>query len=296
MINLDELEALASANSWFQAGSGAQVFRNEFDRRPFLFSHSLHTHPLLGFPMLAKLAEKWARDDKERGFFRLSNETRGLGWGSPEFQAALNAAFGDIEGSKMRLKLSSIHLEPEYNAMLSRCTQELSDLTSVDLPRTYRDRKATVFITSPNEVTHFHVDEEANFLLQIYGNKTVYIFDGNDRELLPWHELEDYWQSGTIRFREELQSRAYRFELRPGLGVHNPVHFPHWVQNGSSPSVSLSFGFTRSQSPVDVLRVNHYLRKLGVSPTPPGENSRLDGAKRAMLRGARFVKKALGRS
>ncbi|HLJ17372.1 MAG TPA: hypothetical protein VKV15_22945 [Bryobacteraceae bacterium] len=276
--------------------STKQLFSESFDLKPFLFRHQLHTHKLLSVPALGQLAKKMAREEKPRGFFRLSNESRGLEWGSPEFRKALDEAFGEIETSQMRLKLSSIQSESEYAEVLANCSYELSDLTSVDLSRAYRDPKATIFISSPNEITPYHVDEEANFLLQIYGTKIIHIFDGNDRELLEWRELEEYYRCGNIRLREDFQSRGVCFDLEPGIGIHNPVNFPHWVQNGPGVSVSLSLGYTRAKNPVDVLQVNHYLRKVGFAPTPPGKIKSLDGAKRAIARGARSIKKVLRHS
>jgi hypothetical protein len=170
----------------------------------------------------------------------------------------------------------------------------LSALTSANLERDYCDALATVFITSPGEFTPCHMDVEANFLLQICGTKTVYILDGNDREIMSWRDLEEYWHGhGRIPLTDELKAKAYRFELRPGLGIHNPVSFPHWVETGPSPSISLSLGFTPNRSLVDVLHVNHHLRKLGLTPTPPGKRARLDGAKSALVRRARSIKRVL---
>lgn len=271
------------------------VFGSKFDKQPFQFCHQLHEHPLLGFPALKKLAEKIASAEKPRGFFRLSGDKLDNQWGTPEFQKALNEAFANIDQSKMRMKLSHVNTEPEYAGLLAACTRELSRLTGVDLAHSYRNPLATLFITSPNEVTPFHVDSEANFLLQIYGTKVMYVFDHSDRELLAWSELENYWHGdGHIKLRDGFQSRATAFELHPGLGVHNPVHFPHWVQNGPSPSVSLSLAFSRRVDPSDVLHVNHLLRKLGLDPTPPGQKKHLDAAKSAIAGGARSIKRLIG--
>jgi hypothetical protein len=274
------------------------LFSGGFDRRPFLFTHKLHLHELLSIAAFKKLAAKMAAAERPRGYFWLSEESRGLKWGSSAFRKALNEGFDQIEVSRMRLKLSSIHLEPEYGELLAACTQELSELTSVDLSRAYRDPVATVFVTSPGEVTPYHVDHDANFLVQLYGTKTVNIFDGNDHELLPWRELEEYWHGARhIRLREEFQSRAIPFELRPGLGVHNPVNFPHWVKNGPLPSVSLAMSFTRvKHDPLDVLRMNRYLRRWGIEPAPPGKNAAIDSAKRAIIHAARSIKSALPHS
>jgi hypothetical protein len=281
--------------SYFSNDSSAhQLFAAGFNQKPFVFQHDLHTHPRLSLPALRELAAKIGKSETPRGYVKLPEFPQGLRWGSSEFQSAVNEAFENIATSKMRMKLSSIHSEPEYARILWQCSRELSDLTSVDLSRDFRDPLATLFIASPNQITHFHVDSEANFLLQIYGTKTVYIFDGNDRELLEWPELEEYWHGhGGIELREEFKSRARTFELQPGLGVHNPVHFPHWVQNGPTASVALSLGFEPVKSPVDVLHINHYLRKLGITPTPPGQNDHLDRAKSAVVSGARSMKRAL---
>jgi hypothetical protein len=57
--------------------------------------------------------------------------------------------------------------------------------------------------------------------------------------------------------------------------------------------VALSLGFAPVKSPVDVLHINRYLRKLGMSPTPPGQSDRLDRAKSAVVSRARSVRRAL---
>lgn len=269
-------------------------FSAEFDRKPFLFRHGLESHHLLSTTALKELAEKMAVDEKPRGFLRLADESWDKKWGSAAFRKAVSEAFEGIEASKMRLKLSRVHVETAYAELLSDCREELSYLTSVDLEGVYKDALATIFISSPWEVTPCHLDLEANFLLQIRGTKTVYILDGNDRRVFKSPELEEFWHGqGWIAYREELRSMAWVFELEPGVGVHNPTNFPHWVENGPTASVSLSLGFTRNRNPVDVLHVNYYLRKLGVSPTPPGEKPGLDAAKAALVRGARRMKRAL---
>lgn len=273
--------------------STCDTFADRFNRKPFLFYHLLHTHRLLGIPAIKKLAEKLATEKSPRGYFYLSKESRHLKWGSSAFQTAVSEAFEQIEESKMRLKLSYIHLEPEYGEILEACSRELSDLTSGDLVRDFRNPLATLFISSPNEVTPYHVDSEANFLVQLYGTKVVYVFDGKDPELVNWRMLEEYWGGGGVTLREEFRSRGLPFELRPGAGVHIPVHFPHWVQNGPSPSISLAMAFMPAQEPSDVLRINYHLRKWGMDPIPPGENQSLDAAKRAIVQGVRTVRRTL---
>jgi hypothetical protein len=270
-------------------------FVRRFDREPFLFTHSLDQQPLFAMPALIKLAMMAAGDRDNGGFLRFSNKSRGLRWGDSDFVDELAQTLRKLDHSNIRLKLSHIHVYPGYDEILSSCTEELAFISGVEIKNKYRAGIETVFISSPGEFTPFHLDSEANFLYQIQGSKTVFILDGNDRDLIAWHELEDYWQgSGVVPQRDEFIARAHRFELHPGLGVHNPVNFPHWVQNGSSTSVSLSIGFPRVEDPIDVLRLNHVLRKIGLSPVPPGVSGRRDAAKRTFMRQARALKQSLG--
>jgi len=271
-----------------------EVFRASFDKKAYLLPHTLHEHPLFTLPALKKLADKLAAYKQPKGYLKLANSSTNLDWGSPEFCRVMHEAFDDIESSRLRLKLSSIHSEPEYKEVLDECTREFSEIAGIDIAKEYETSVATLFIASPNEVTTFHVDGEANFLLQLYGTKLVYIFDGKDRELLSWPEIERYWHGdGNIHLKEGFEKRAMEFPLTPGIGVHNPVHFPHWVKNGPTPSIALSLAYGPKDSPVDVLHANHFLRKLGLNPTPPGTKQGLDKAKRGIIHGARSLRRVL---
>ena len=78
------------------------------------------------------------------------------------------------------------------------------------------------------------------------------------------------------------------FTLTPGTGVHIPINYPHWVENGDnvSMSVSLAFHATRYR-PGAVHRFNSYLRQARLRPTPPGRISWLDAAKEGIYETAK---------
>ena len=76
-----------------------------------------------------------------------------------------------IGESKNWIILKRIHEEPEYRAALELFISELSELTGANLRRRYRDPILTIFITSPNRITPYHLDGEANFLAQVQGTK-----------------------------------------------------------------------------------------------------------------------------
>src|SRR5580704_15064976 len=100
-----------------------ELFRESFDLCPFIFSHRLCDHPLFSISALKELTEKWAAKENDPGFFRISNSAQGLKWGSREFKHAVRDALENLETSRLRLKLSAVHLEPAYQQVLDECTQ-----------------------------------------------------------------------------------------------------------------------------------------------------------------------------
>lgn len=284
---------LARTAFFAQDSSIPGSFTKQFNSEAFLFRHQLHLNELFSLPNLKTLAEKLAKEKHPRGFLKVPKGSRILPWGSPAFVKALAEGFDNIETSGIRLKLSYIHLEPEYGELFRECCTEIDELTSGLLTRDFHSPRATLFISSPHELTPYHVDSEVNFLCQLSGEKIVYLFDGNDPDLVNPRSLEQYWGTGRIEFREEFRSRARPFQLSPGLGVHHPVHFPHMVHNGPRPSVSLSLALTHVLEPSDIFQINYHLRRFGVRPKPPGQNQRIDAAKCATARLVRSVKRAV---
>ena len=89
------------------------------------------------------------------------------------------------------------------------------------------------------------MDHESNFLFQIGGEKEVNLFDPADRSVLSEREIETFYigELNALRYRDEIQSKAMVYQLKPGQAVHHPPMAPHWVRNGSdprSPSASVS--------------------------------------------------------
>jgi hypothetical protein len=124
------------------------------------------------------------------------------------------------------------------------------------------------------------------------------MFDAADRSILSDEELESYYSSTykyNLSFREEYQTKAEVFELRPGLGLHFPVTAPHWVHNGNEVSVSFSITFKTiaSERRGAVYNINRRLRRLGLRPAPFGQSAVRDSAKslafRAISRAQRVV-------
>jgi hypothetical protein len=273
-------------------------FREKFDRMPFQFFHGLADHPLFTLPRLLELA-KTTKETRPKDLYYDAGKDIGIGqrWdkiGPKPFP--VDEALHRIENSGAWVTLHQAQKDPEYGELFYACMREFEKLTGVDFSRMMRVEDALIFITSPNRVTPYHIDRECNFLLQIRGEKTIYIFDRNDREVLPETEIERFWSvdNNAATYKPHLQDRATTYRLAPGNGVHIPVNNPHWVKNDDNVSISLSVNFT----PKDSYRANFYranfgLRKLGLNPRSEGQSPFVDSMKRrtvgAIVRAKKLV-------
>lgn len=195
-------------------------FRRDFDRMPFAFAHRLHTSDQFSLDALRDLAirigPKHNRWYVEEGDTQAKN-----GWGTPFTAQPLQESIANIGHQRSFVMLKRVQEDPEYEPILGALQAELSELLGIRVGSRYRDGLMTVLITSPGRVTPYHLDGEANLLMQIRGSKSVHIFDGNDRDVVPGDELERFW-SGDIKapfYKKHLQDRASTFELVPGAGL-----------------------------------------------------------------------------
>jgi hypothetical protein len=102
-----------------------------------------------------------------------------------------------------------------------------------------------VFVTSPSRVTPYHIVRNVNFLLQVRGSKTIHVFDRYDRDVITAEELER-----------------------------------NWTVNDDDVSVSLSVNFQYEDRCLgSIHRANYFLRRAGLTPTPPGVSPANDRAK-----------------
>jgi hypothetical protein len=262
-----------------------RIFRDRFDRSPFLLRHELAGHELFTMENLRALTTRMAPTGRvyyDTGTVRVDQK-----WSQIPVKRTLKQALDELSTGDSWIILKQANLDPAYGPVLGGCIDELADLTGHYLGRKIGTRIMSIVISSPGRVTPYHMDGECNFLLQCSGSKTMYVFDGRDRAIVTDQELERFWNSdkNAAEYKENTKDKALAFELHPGLGLHVPLLFPHWVKNGTDVSVSVSINFEyASQRLPDVYRANYYLRKLGLRPRQPGLNPLLDGAKGTAFR------------
>jgi hypothetical protein len=265
------------------------LFRASFGRTAFMMQHRLAQDPLFSLPRLAAAAARLIESGRGSRFtVRAGSHSVNTPYTHGSARPQSLSAFYDIETSDSFIKLGNISEVDKAYAAVSRAVVAdteamlghaiLGGVTLVNM---------TVFIASPNVVTPYHIDHDANFLCQIAGEKDVYLFDANDRELLTLDEIEQFYFGNTdaARYREQFQPRGRCFHVAPGLGVHQPQLWPHWVRNGPNVSISVSIHIcTRDlDRRAHVIQVNRILKKARLHPRPPDESMLLDSIKASGL-------------
>lgn len=253
-----------------------------FDRRPFYVTNALENHPLFELPRLIDLARALPEDHVE---FNQGDLPVGAPKQSPRNGLSAEETLWRIAECGSWMVLKHVQRDPAWAQLLDACVGPLEEAARAFVGRTY-GRDAFVFISSPHAVTPFHMDPEHNFLLQVRGSKTIYMWGPEDRFVIGERDLETFYaafETRNLPWDERFAVTAYQLPLVPGQGLHFPATAPHWVKNG--PEVSISFSITfRSEATARrerLYRLNARLRRLGLEPTPVGRNVLVDEVKHA---------------
>jgi hypothetical protein len=261
----------------------AEAFADAFARRrSIIVNHHLADHPLFTLDAIAELADRLPPDSvrRERGDLPLANYGKyvDVGEGPP------SATIRDVERNGIRVSLRDIHQAPEYAMLINECLDEVEELVA-DREGGMTQRAGYLFITAPASNTPMHFDVEHSFLLQIRGVKHVSVAAFEDEPATLQREFDRYIDGVENDFAA-MQAVAETFTITPGLGVYLPSYVPHWVETEAGISISFSIPFhtRRVEQAEAVSRINKRMRKLHLSPKPPGESEPIDNAKAAVIR------------
>lgn len=253
-------------------------FRDNFNLMPFAFHHNLSADPRFGMDCIKALALRLPQTVSINGDVGVTK-----GWSQPAARATgIEEALNKLELGGSWIILKKIHQDPQYKDLISKCLSEVEELVHRHLEPEIESRTMSLILSSPGQVTPYHIDGDCNFLFQIRSDKTIYVFDGRDRSVLTEMEEENFWcgDVSAAKYREENQAKARGFDLKPGNGVHVPVIYPHWVKNNQGVSMSLSINFRfHGRQRANVFRANRYIRRLGLRPRPVGKSKITDSIK-----------------
>jgi hypothetical protein len=276
---------------------------NSFDQlKVKVLRHQLSQHPLMTTDSLAALAR---RMDPEYVRFHDGNRELGTNMNTmlktDDTRAGLRHAIDNLHPVKTFVQMINVRSDPAYRTLLDEIFAELlSCFPARD--RELLNRDAAAFLASPGSITPFHLDHEQNFLCHIRGPKTFYVWDHRDRSLVSERALEVFYGAGRLRgakYEPEMLAKAKAIELKPGDCIYMPMGSPHAASTGNDITVTFSILFNThtSYEMVETYRANFMMRRLGLSPTPVGDNPMRDTLKRRTLGAARRVRNlTLGRT
>ena len=269
-----------------------EVLVDKFAREPFKVRHNLADEPLLTLERMSRLAAMLPDGQLETASASVDEVVPdGV---VPTADIPPDEMVLGIETNDCWMNLKRIEIDPEYEDLLQRCLDEVVPHVA-DREGGETRREGYIFLSAPNSTTPAHFDPEHNLLLQIRGTKTVYLGPFDDDETERRH-LERYYGGGTQNV-EELPKGMREYVLEPGEGLYFPVHFPHLVKNGPAVSTSLSITFytEETERQLNVHAMNARLRRVGLSPKPPGSRPAADRAKSRFWGAMRKAKKAVRR-
>lgn len=268
-------------------------------------THALCGHPLLNINALVELGQRL----EVRKLVRTHSDEAGAGssFGDaptlhPNRRSAAETLSG-IADAHAWMSLLNVQSDPVYRRLVDEVLDAIKPMVDrYDPGMCFRG--GWIFVSSPGAVTPFHIDHEHNFILQIAGRKRLYVWDPFDREVVS-ERAQELFHNQNLREKivwdEAFRSRARIFDLQPGQGGYMPSTAPHMVENGSEPSITVSFTYyTDSTRRRELLyRGNAQLRRMGFDPRPVGASALGDRSKAALL-GAYTginagIKRSLGR-
>ena len=220
--------------------------------------HNFDQHPLLQLQALRELAGRLAVSAKN---IKLSLPKT---WeGTPFHTLSLKQArttvekvFDDIESPGSWVAIYYPEDDPLYRDLLHDALGLVASQVEPFDPG-MSEFNMFIFIAAPPSVTPFHIDRENIFNLQIAGRKIWRIWQPDDRVAVPASAAEGYLVRGDpdgLRYHPDLDSRALRFDVGPGDGLHFPPACGHtintttdWVTPGNGVAIGVAMTyFTRA--------------------------------------------------
>jgi len=292
MESVSETPAMAWDSADFRAG---------YDREPFGFGHNFAELDLFRPDRLAALAERYAKSDQDYFVARSAPSADTEFYAVPTVFRAPHLVLAELDAVPSRILLKRPEkFDPAFRALLDGLFQQVLHARPRLADETIMRLESAIFISSAAATTPFHFDPETAFFCQIEGEKTYHVFPPDTVSEV---ELERFYKRaivniGQIDLASRPAEREFVFALRAGRGLHQPQNAPHWVETGTSRSISYSFVFetAASRSRAGARSFNHYLRKLGLDPSPPGRHPAADAVKAEAMRLVIPARKSVTRS
>ncbi|GAB5485266.1 MAG: hypothetical protein Pars93KO_17000 [Parasphingorhabdus sp.] len=265
-----------------------QQFALCYPEQPQLLDHDMSTNALLSLDALARLGTALPKASVEYnpGDLPVGIDPNDV----PDNGMSIADTILMIENSASWAVLKNIEQVPEYQALLLSLLAEIKPILENKTGKMLRPQ-GFIFVSSPGAMTPYHFDPEHNILLQLRGEKTMTVFPAGDERFAPAKAHESYHTGGprNLVWEDGFADQGKAFHLNPGKAIFVPVMAPHFVRNGSQPSISLSITWRSDWSfaEADAHAFNHMFRGLGLNPKAPGRFPERNSAKAISWRALR---------
>ena len=265
------------------------TFRQCFGRSPFVLQHNLASSGLFTIDRLTEIAERMiAMGRTGRIIMHEGARTTPGKIINVKRKKPVAEALSRLENSSWWINFVGIgEFDPELDDVYRKTLQDVETLLGRRIVKDVKRGHMNVFVASSHMVTPYHFDHGHNFLCQIANEKSAWLWEPDDRENLPYPEVEDFYLEAWDRSRHKLDfGRAREFRLHPGDALHQPSLAPHWVKNGPSVSISVAMHFSIAalERHARLYQANGVLRRVGLTPAPPGVSRVLDYLRSGIIR------------
>jgi hypothetical protein len=275
-------------------------YETSYNKTPFGFTHNLHQLDIFQFDSILGLLEKY---DGASNDYYVAGSAAAAGsafFEAPHIKLTPREAIKQLDQRPTRILLKRMENHDEqFRALTEVLIKQLRGIHGGLGAQPILRMQSSLFISSAASTTPLHFDPEVAFFAQIEGGKTYHVYTPDD---VSEQDLESFYVQGKVSIgqldmaqRDPGKEQVYN--LNAGLGFHQPQNAPHWVETCGTRSISYSLVYeTSADRALGRTRAfNYYERKLGMSPTPPGQHSQLDGIKAEAIIPDRLARKVLDR-
>jgi Cupin-like domain len=224
-------------------------------------THKISEHPKLQIDQLVELAKRLESQGRVRA--HTSDAEAGTSFGDAAdlhpIKGPLIHTMEHIEAAGAWMSLLNVQTDTVYRQLVDEVLGSIHpQVEAKDPGMSYRG--GWIFVSSPRTVTPFHIDKEHNFILQISGQKTIYVWEPDDVRAvseLARDRFHSRHKRDLVVWREEFREFAHCFKVGPGEGAYMPSTSPHLVEVGEEPSITMSFTYY-----TDSTRRNNLVHKL----------------------------------
>ncbi|CBL44787.1 Hypothetical protein HDN1F_12040 [gamma proteobacterium HdN1] len=265
------------------------------DKASFKFGHRLLDHPALSLESLSKVIPALPKQQVmySKGLLSVEADFEGTFKKRPE-DMSVAEVIEQIRERDSYIMVSQPEVDEAFKDLYAALLSEVAGaLKKKGIAGQVLEPMLYLFIASPNSVTPFHIDRYSTLLMQFRGSKTVCVHPQWEPRVVSTENMEAYatYNRTKLPWSPEVDQLGTHWHFSPGEAVHIPFMAGHHVKNGPNDvSISMSIIFNTEESMVwrRALRFNYAARrrlnKIGITPSPVGENFVRDWLKSGVIR------------